>query len=409
MNSKTQTMKTKLIITIAAVVLLPIAAFTQPNPPPPPPAPPAPPNGPAVNPDNRRDRERQEKKVPVTYLGVETSEVPRVVSEQLGLAKGFGLVVDYIVPDGPAAAAGVQQNDILKMLNDQILTEPDQLSKLIRSFSEGTTVTLTVLRKGKEEKVGVKLGKKEVSERDAWRDHRGPRFNFNFDGHDWGDFGMEDLKEQMNRLKEQLGDQTQGIIHDAVMAAQDEAQRARDEAQQRKDMAQQQRDLAHQVRDQMREQAQRVRDEARRARDEARRAAGITVTQNKNGGVSTTKVDIGKAQIVYSDDKGELRVEKIDGKKVLTAKDPKGLLQFSGPVETKEDLDKVPAEVRQRYDKLQQNDLPAVISEHQSELNEDNDVDVDEEDSDDDNDVTTMNQICTEPAGQLVNYTFIKI
>jgi PDZ domain len=408
MNSKTQAMKTNLIIAIAAVVLLPTAAFTQPNPPPPP-APPAPPTAP-VGPRNDRDRDRNEKKVPVTYLGVETSDVPRVVSEQLGLPRGFGLVVDYVVPDGPAAAAGVQQNDILRMLNDQILTEPDQLSKLIRSFSEGTTVTLTVLRKGKEEKIGVKLSKKEVSERsDMWRDHRGPRFNFNFDGHDWGDFGMENLKEQMSELKERLGDQTQGIIHDAVMAAQAEAQRARDEAQRRRDLAQQQRDLAHQMRDQMREQAQRVKDEARRAGAAQRLStdpnATITVNQNRDGGMSTTKIDIGKAQIVYSDDKGELRVEKVDGKKVLTAKDPQGLLQFSGPVETKEDLDKVPVEVRQRYEKLQQNDLPAVISEHESEMEEDNDAD----DDDSDADITTMNQVCTKPAGQRVNYTFIKI
>ena len=401
MNSKTQSMKTNLIITIAAVVLLPTAAFTQPNPPPPP-APPAPPVAP-VGPGNDRDRDRHEKKVPVTYLGVETSEVPRVVSEQLGLPRGFGLVVDYVVPDGPAAAAGVQQNDILRMLNDQILTEPDQLSKLIRSFSEGTNVTLTVLRKGKEEKIGVKLSKKEVSDRsDMWRDHRGPRFNFNFDGHDWGDFGMDDLKEKMNQLKEQLGDQTQGVIHDAVMAAQAEAQRVRDEAQQRRDLAQQQRDMAQQ----MREHAQEVREEARHARDEARRSAGITVNQNRDGGMSTTKIDIGKAQIVYSDDKGELRVEKVDGKKVLTAKDPQGLLQFSGPVETKEDLDKVPAEVRQRYEKLQQNDLPAVISEHESEL--ESDTDVDDQDSDE-AEIQSMNQVCTKPAGQRVNYTFIKI
>src|ERR1051325_3536840 len=167
MNSPTKTMKTKSILTIAAFALLPIAAFTQPNPPNPP-APPPPPNGPVVNPDNARDRDRHEKKVPVTFLGVETSDVPRVVSEQLGLPKGFGLVVDYVVPDGPAAAAGVQQNDILKMLHDQILTAPDQLSKLIRSYSEGTTVTLTVLRKGKEEKIGVKLSKKEVPERDVF-------------------------------------------------------------------------------------------------------------------------------------------------------------------------------------------------------------------------------------------------
>ena len=375
-------MKTKSIASIAALAFLPIAAFTQPNPPNPPNPPPGPPPNAPAGPSE--DRERHEKKIPVTYLGVETSEVPRVVSEQLGLAKGFGLVVDYVVPDGPAAAAGVQQNDILKMLNDQILTEPDQLSKLIRSYSEGTTVTLTVLRKGKEEKIGVKLAKKEVPERfEFGRGHR-PHFNFNFNGHDWSDFGMSDLKEHMEQLKEQLGDQTQGVIHDAVMAAQVEAQRVRDEAQRRRDLTQQ-----------MRDQAQRVRDEARRARDETRRAAGINITRSQDGGLSTTKIDIGKAQIVYSDDKGELRVEKVDGKKVLTAKDPQGLLLFSGPVETKEELDKVPPEVRQRYEKLQTTDLPAVISEHQSEM--DNDTDVDEEDSDE-ADIQSMNQVSVEPS-----------
>src|SRR5947207_1541637 len=242
-------MKTKSIATIATLVLLPIAAFAQPNPPvPPPPGPP--PNSP-VGPG---DRDRG-KKVPVTYLGVETSDVPRVVSEQLGLAKGFGLVVDYVVPDGPAAAAGIQQNDILKMFNDQILTEPDQLSKLIRSLSEGTTVSLTVLRKGKEEKIGVKLSKKEVLEHSEFGRGRRPHFNFNFNGDDWGNFGMNDLKDQMDHLKEQLGNEKQGMIHDAVMMAQAEAQRVREEAQRGRDMTQQ-----------MRDQAQRIRDEARRVR-----------------------------------------------------------------------------------------------------------------------------------------------
>src|SRR5205823_6021579 len=180
-------------------------------------------------------------------------------------------------------------------------------------------------------------------------------------------------KEQMDQLKEQLGNEKQGMMHDAVMMAQDEAQRVREEAQRRRDMSQQ-----------MRDQAQRIRDEARRTRDEALRAAGnINVSRSDDGGLSTTKIDIGKAQIVFSDDKGELRVEKVDGKKVLTAKDPKGLLLFSGPVETKEELDKVPAEVRQRYEKLQQNDLPAVISAQQSEMDNDND-DMDSDDEDDD-------------------------
>ena len=390
---KTQTLKTKSIITIAAIALLPIAAFTQPNPPNPPPPPPgSPPTGP-VGPGAERDR--HEKKVPVTFLGVETSEVPNVVSEQLGLAKGFGLVVDYVVPDGPAAAAGVQQNDIIKMLNDQILTEPDQLSKLVRSYSEGTTVTLTVLRKGKEEKIGAKLSKKEVPQEREFGPGR-HRHNFNFNGMDMGDFGMNDLKEQMDHLKEQLGNEKQGMIHDAVMTAQAEAQRVREEAQRRREEAQR-----------VRDQAQRIRDQSQRARDEARRAAGnITVTKDQDGGLKTTRIDIGKAQIVYSDDKGELRVEKVDGKKVLTAKDPQGLLLFSGPVETKEELDKIPAEVRQRYEKLQQNDLPAVISAQQSEL--DSDTDIDEEDSDE-SEIQSMNQISTQPSSGRLNSFVIQL
>src|SRR3989441_9191667 len=395
-------MKTKSIATTAAIVLLPIAGFTQPPPNPPnPPTPPSPPGQPGQPPGGPGgERERHEKKVPVTYLGVETSDVPNVVSEQLGLAKGFGLVVDYVVADGPAAAAGVQQNDILKMLNDQILTEPDQLSKLVRSFSEGTTVTLTVLRKGKEEKIGVKLSKKEVPERSEFgRGHR-PHFNFNFNGQDWGEFGMNDLKEQMDHLKEQLGNDNQGMIHDAVMTAQAEAQRVREEAQRRRDEAQR-----------VRDQAQRIRDQARRVRDEARRAAGngnVTITTDQDGGLKTTKIDIGKAQIVYSDDKGELRVEKVDGKKVLTAKDPQGLLLFSGPVETKEELDEVPAEVRQRYEKLQQNDLPAVISAHGSDVDVDVDNDSDDE-GDTESEIQSLNQISIKPSGNDLNSFIIRL
>src|SRR6266513_1552507 len=146
-------MKTKSIVITAAIAFLCIAGVAQS-----PPAPPGPPVAPA--PPETPDRHEKMPKVPVTFLGVETSEVPSVVSEQLGLAKGFGLVVDYVVPDGPAAAARVQQNDIIKMLNDQILINPNQLSKLVRSFSEGTTVTLTVFRKGQEQKITVKLTKK---------------------------------------------------------------------------------------------------------------------------------------------------------------------------------------------------------------------------------------------------------
>ena len=326
-------MKIKSIATIAAIGLLPISGFAQTPPAPPePPAPPHPPGPPGVPGHHEKG-----PKVPVTYFGVETSQVPDVVSEQLGLAKGLGLVVEYVEPNSPAASAGVQQNDILKMLNDQILIEPSQLRKLLQTFSEGTEVTLTILRKGKEQKITAKLAKKEVPQRHSLMPGGNHDWHWDFD--DTGDLGeqMQELKEQ---LKEQLGDAQRGVIRGAVMQA-------------------------HEA--------------ARRAREDARRAAReIRILSKDNGALRATKIDLGKAQIVFSDDKGEMKLENLDGKKLLMAKDPQGKLLFSGPVETKEDIDKLPADVRERYERLQQDDLPEVAPRPDADKGDDADGDDDE-------------------------------
>ena len=324
-------MKIKSIATIAAIAL-PIAGFAQ-TPPVPPPQPPGP-HGPPGMPGGHD----KAPKVPMTFLGVETSQVPDVVSEQLGMAKGLGLVVEYVVPNSPAASAGIQQNDILKMLNDQILIEPSQLRKLLQTFSEGTDVTLTILRKGQEQKITVKLTKKEMPQRHSLMPGGNHDMHWDFD--ETGDVGdqMQELKEQ---LKEQLGDAQRGIIRGAVIQA-------------------------HEA--------------AKRAREDARRAAReIRILSNDNGALKATKIDLGKAQIVFCDGKGEMKLENVNGKKLLTAKDPQGKLLFSGPVETKEDLDKVPADVRERYERLKQNDLPAVAPRADVDNGDDADDDDDDE------------------------------
>jgi len=362
-------MKTNALAIIAALGLLPITGFAQT--PPAPPAPPAPPNQPIppIPPrDKDKDKDRDKgPKVPVTFLGVETSSVPRVVSEQLGLQKGFGLVVDYVVPDGPAAAAGVQQNDIIKMFNDQILMEPDQLAKLVRSYPEGTSVTLTILRKNAETKLTVKLGKKEVRSRDNMFDKHRP-------GHDdFGMFNYDDLKDlkdlkNMDGFNFEFGDMSElgPNIRETVRNAQREAQRATEEA----------------------------RRESRRAMEEARRSAReMRVFSRDKGTMKSTTIDLGKATIVFTDPQGEMKIENVNGKKMLTAKDPQGKLLFSGPVETKEDLDKLPPEVRQRYDKLEQKDLPAISPNQfvENDENGDDNEDADDDHNDNDNDSDSDN------------------
>jgi hypothetical protein len=349
-------MKIKPIISIAVIAFLPIAGFAQTTPTPPasPSQPASPPQPAAVQPPLARpgmqppppgiparpSRREKPPKVPVTFLGVETSQVPSVVSEQLGLAKGFGLVVDYVVPNSPAATAGVQQNDILKMLNDQILIEPSQLRKLLQTFSDGADVTLTILRKGQEQKVTVKLTKKEVPRRHSWNDEDKHEWHWDFD--DVGDLSGQ-MQEMKEHLQEQLGDAQRGVVRETVLKA---------------------------------------RAAARRARDDARRAAReIRILSSDNGALKGTRIDLGKAQVVFSDDKGEMKLETVDGKRILTAKDPQGKLLFSGPIETREDLDKVPAEVRQRYEQLRQKDLPRVAPGRDADEEESGDADDDEEET----------------------------
>src|SRR4029450_6395352 len=211
-------MKIKFIAIIACLAFLPIAGFAQTPPAPPqPPAPGHPPGPPGGH--------EKAPKVPVIFLGVETSQVPTVVSEQLGLSKGLGLVVEYVVPDSPAAAAGGPQNDILKMLNDQILIEPSQLRKLLQTFSDGADVTLTILRKGQEQKVTVKLTKKERPQRHSWTP--GDKHEGHWDFDETGDFG-----EQMQGLKERVQWQLaahRGIMRGEGMKPQEGASRARED------------------------------------------------------------------------------------------------------------------------------------------------------------------------------------
>lgn len=350
-------MKTKTIAVIASAALFPLIALAQTPPAPPapaapgvpaaPPAPPAPPNS-----ANQRDHDRARQQ-PYTWLGIETSELPRVVSDQLGLPRGFGLVIDYVVPDGPAAQAGVQQNDILRMLNDQILMEPGQLSKLVRSYKDGDTVTLTVLRKGQEQKIQVKLAKHEPRDM-HWHGGMPDLGELNNLGPE-----MERLRDKMQDMKEDLKEKLKEGVGKVDVDA---------------------------IRDTVRE----AKRQALRASQEARRQAReLRINSRDGNAMHSTRIDLGKAQVVYSDDKGEMRLESVGGKKVLTAKDPQGKLLFSGPVDTKEDQDKMPADVRERFNKIELKDLGTPNDQSTfgfTTKEDDNDNDADDDDDDDGSD-----------------------
>jgi S1-C subfamily serine protease len=95
----------------------------------------------------------------IPWLGVSTTEASEVLTSQLDLEPGVGLVISYVVPESPAAKIGLRKNDLLVQFEDQSLVHPAQLRKLVRVRKEGDVVKLAFYRAGKRQTVSVALGK----------------------------------------------------------------------------------------------------------------------------------------------------------------------------------------------------------------------------------------------------------
>ena len=67
----------------------------------------------------------------------------------------------------PAAKAGLQKNDVLVKLDDQLLTNPNQLKSLVAAKKDGATVKLTYFRRGQQATLEVKLGTHQENASDS--------------------------------------------------------------------------------------------------------------------------------------------------------------------------------------------------------------------------------------------------
>ncbi len=92
-----------------------------------------------------------------TWLGVAPEEVSEEVRAQLPLEPGTGLVVRSVIPGGPAEKAGLQKNDVLVKLDDQLLTNASQFRTLVAAKKDGDAVKLTYFRRGQQSTIEAKL------------------------------------------------------------------------------------------------------------------------------------------------------------------------------------------------------------------------------------------------------------
>lgn len=94
-----------------------------------------------------------------SWLGVETQEVTSDKAKGLKLPSERGVVIGRIVPDSPAAKAGLKEDDVVTEVNGQRIEGTAQFRRTIREIPAGRTAQLTVWRDGRSQTLGVTLGK----------------------------------------------------------------------------------------------------------------------------------------------------------------------------------------------------------------------------------------------------------
>ncbi|MBV9142181.1 MAG: trypsin-like peptidase domain-containing protein [Pseudonocardiales bacterium] len=75
-------------------------------------------------------------------------------------------VVQQVTPGGPATAAGIQAGEMITKVNNRVINSGDALVATIRSYSPGSTITMTVKNvTGATRQVQVTLGSQQVGTR----------------------------------------------------------------------------------------------------------------------------------------------------------------------------------------------------------------------------------------------------
>ena len=84
------------------------------------------------------------------WLGVSIQDVTPAIAESLNLGKPHGALVAQVMPNTPAARAGLKQGDVIVAFNGKPVKEMRDLPLLVADTSAGKNVPIEVIRDGKK-------------------------------------------------------------------------------------------------------------------------------------------------------------------------------------------------------------------------------------------------------------------
>jgi serine protease Do len=237
---------------------------------------------------------------PVTFLGVETARVSSTLTEQLGLDRGIGLVVQRVIND-TAAAEVLKKHDILTKLDDQLLVSADQLGVLVRSKDADEEVTLTFIRGGKVQTAEVKLQTRKASTHASVIHMDGAPGGHTMTLHEGMGGHLETVRNQLNGITSKID----RVEIEKILSG-----------------------LGHGGEN------------------------GFTLVGSEAAPI-VKMLNINNGNVVFSDDEGAIELKSSNGKKILIVKSSDGNVVFDGPVNSEEEREALEEAIRLRLEKVE--------------------------------------------------------
>jgi serine protease Do len=116
-----------------------------------------------TRPDEERVARGEQEEAPEdggksSKLGVTLGPLTPEIARQLGMPGDQGVVVQTVTPGGPAEDAGLQRGDVVLSVNQQPVSQPDQVAAIVGKMKEGDKALLRVRRGGAASFIAVTIG-----------------------------------------------------------------------------------------------------------------------------------------------------------------------------------------------------------------------------------------------------------
>ncbi len=148
-------------------------------------------------------------------LGVYVDDLSEGLAEYFDVPDGRGVLVEDVVEDSPAEAAGIKAGDVILRIGDERVGDTGELVEAIAEMEADVAIPVIVLREGREHTLDTTVGETSAKIHVLKLDDALHKYEIALDefeaggaskfyGHKLTENEMEDLKDELEDIREEL-------------------------------------------------------------------------------------------------------------------------------------------------------------------------------------------------------------